>query len=94
MKAPRKFFEPLAIGAPRPYFELPAAARAHDPFRSAAQRKVRAKVGELAAQVDVVLGNLEDAIPMRPRRTRVKVSSRWHRRMILARRGSGFASTR
>ena len=24
MKAPRKFFEPLAIGAPRPLLELPS----------------------------------------------------------------------
>lgn len=37
-----------------------AAAVEYMPYNE----KVRAKVGELAAQVDVVLGNLDDAIPI------------------------------
>jgi malyl-CoA/(S)-citramalyl-CoA lyase len=64
MKAPRKFFEPLAIGAPRPYFELPARLERMIHFVPPHNAKLRAKVVELAAQVDVVLGNLEDAIPI------------------------------
>ena len=64
MKAPRKFFAPLAIGAPRPYAELPARLERMIHFVPPHNEKVRAKVGELVRQVDVVLGNLEDAIPI------------------------------
>ena len=64
MKAPRKFFEPLAIGAPAPLRELPARLERMIHFVPPHNEKVRAKVAELAPQVDVVLGNLEDAIPI------------------------------
>jgi malyl-CoA/(S)-citramalyl-CoA lyase len=64
MKAPRKFFEPLAIGAPHPLMEIPARLERMIHFVPPHNDKVRAKVGELATQVDVVLGNLEDAIPI------------------------------
>jgi malyl-CoA/(S)-citramalyl-CoA lyase len=64
MKAPRKIFEPLAIGAPRPYRELPSRLERMIHFVPPHIEKVRAKAGELAGQVDVVLGNLEDAIPI------------------------------
>ena len=64
MKAPRKYFEPLAIGAPAPMRDLPARLERMIHFVPPHNEKVRAKVGELAGQVDVVLGNLEDAIPI------------------------------
>ena len=64
MKAPRKYFEPLAIGAPRPLLELPSRLERMIHFVPPHNEKVRAKAGELAGQVDVVLGNLEDAIPV------------------------------
>jgi malyl-CoA/(S)-citramalyl-CoA lyase len=64
MKSPRKVFEPLAIGAPRPYLELPSKLERMIHFVPPHIEKVRAKAGELAGQVDVVLGNLEDAIPI------------------------------
>jgi malyl-CoA/(S)-citramalyl-CoA lyase len=64
MKAPRKFFEPLAIGAPAPLRELPARLERMIHFVPPHNEKVRAKVAELAPQVDVVLGNLEDAVPI------------------------------
>ncbi len=64
MKAPRKIFEPLAIGAPRPYLELPSRLERMIHFVPPHIEKLRAKAGELAGQVDVVLGNLEDAIPI------------------------------
>ena len=64
MKAPRKFFEPLAIGSPRPLAELPARLERMIHFVPPQNEKMRGKVGELAKQVDVVLGNLEDAIPI------------------------------
>ncbi|MBV8440870.1 MAG: CoA ester lyase [Hyphomicrobiales bacterium] len=64
MKTPRKYFEPLAIGAPRPLLELPSRLERMIHFVPPHNEKVRAKAGELAGQVDVVLGNLEDAIPV------------------------------
>jgi malyl-CoA/(S)-citramalyl-CoA lyase len=64
MKAPRKYFDPLAIGAPRPFLELPSRLERMIHFVPPHNEKVRAKVGELIGQVDVVLGNLEDAIPL------------------------------
>jgi malyl-CoA/(S)-citramalyl-CoA lyase len=64
MKPPRKFFEPLALGAPAPLRELPARLERMIHFVPPHLDKLRAKVPELARQVDVVLGNLEDAIPV------------------------------
>ncbi len=63
MKLPRNFFKPLAIGAPEPLRELPPRLERMIHFVPPHIEKVRAKVPELVAQVDVVLGNLEDAIP-------------------------------
>src|SRR3954468_11382635 len=63
MKLPRPFFKPLAIGAPEPVRELPVRLERMIHFVPPHLPKIRAKVPELIAQVDVVLGNLEDAIP-------------------------------
>jgi malyl-CoA/(S)-citramalyl-CoA lyase len=63
MKLPRNFFKPLAIGAPAPLRELPVKLERMIHFVPPQVEKLRAKVPELIAQVDVVLGNLEDAIP-------------------------------
>ncbi|KFC61545.1 Citrate lyase beta subunit [Bosea sp. LC85] len=63
-KTPRQFFRPLAIGAPEPWRELPLKLERMIHFVPPHLEKVRAKVGELAGQVDIVLGNLEDAIPV------------------------------
>ena len=63
MKLPRNFFKPLALGAPAPLRELPVRLERMIHFVPPHIEKVRAKVPELIAQVDVVLGNLEDAIP-------------------------------
>ena len=62
-KTPRAFFKPLALGAPQPRREPPARVERAIHFVPPHLEKVRAKVGEVARQVDVVLGNLEDAIP-------------------------------
>ena len=64
MKPPRQFYQPLAIGAPAPLRELPVRLERMIHFVPPQVEKVRAKVPELAKQVDVVLGNLEDAIPV------------------------------
>jgi malyl-CoA/(S)-citramalyl-CoA lyase len=63
MKLPRNFYKPLAIGAPAPPRELPVRLERMIHFVPPHVEKMRAKVGELIAQVDVVLGNLEDAVP-------------------------------
>jgi malyl-CoA/(S)-citramalyl-CoA lyase len=64
MKLPRQFFAPLAIGAPAPMRELPVRLERMIHFVPPHLDKLRAKVPQLVAQVDVVLGNLEDAIPV------------------------------
>src|SRR5580704_10638559 len=63
MKLPRNFFKALAIGAPAPLRELPLKLERMIHFVPPHIEKVRARVPELVHQVDVVLGNLEDAIP-------------------------------
>ncbi len=63
MKLPRNFFKPLATGAPAPMRELPVRLERMIHFVPPHIEKVTAKVPQLAREVDVVLGNLEDAIP-------------------------------
>lgn len=62
-KPPRHFFAPLASGAPDPIRELPVKLERMVHFVPAHLEKVRAKASEMAGQVDVLLANLEDAIP-------------------------------
>ncbi|MBV6657270.1 MAG: CoA ester lyase [Devosiaceae bacterium] len=62
-KTPHAFFRPLAIGAPEPFREQPTRVERMIHFVPPHIEKVVAKVGSLIDQVDVVLGNLEDAIP-------------------------------
>jgi malyl-CoA/(S)-citramalyl-CoA lyase len=64
VKLPRQFFAPLTIGAPAPLRELPVRLERMIHFVPPHLEKLRAKVPELVRQVDVVLGNLEDAIPI------------------------------
>jgi malyl-CoA/(S)-citramalyl-CoA lyase len=63
MKLPRDFFKPLALGAPTPLRELPVKLERMIHFVPPHIEKMRMKVPELISQVDVVLGNLEDAVP-------------------------------
>jgi len=63
MKTPRGFFKPLAIGAPQPLRELPVRVERMIHFVPTHLEKITAKVPETAKGVDVILGNLEDAIP-------------------------------
>src|SRR5262245_27565583 len=62
-RTPAKHFAPLAVGAPEPYRQLPVRLERMIHFVPPYIEKIRARVGELISQVDVVLGNLEDAIP-------------------------------
>lgn len=63
IKTPHAFFRPLAIGAPQPFIEPPARVERMIHFVPPHIDKVVAKFGALIPKVDVVLGNLEDAIP-------------------------------
>jgi malyl-CoA/(S)-citramalyl-CoA lyase len=63
MKLANQFYRRLAIGAPAPLRELPVKVERMIHFVPPHVEKMRAKVPEIAKQVDVVLGNLEDAIP-------------------------------
>jgi malyl-CoA/(S)-citramalyl-CoA lyase len=63
MKSPRSFYQPLAIGAPAPLRELPVRLERMIHFIPPHVEKLTAKLPELIRDVDVVLGNLEDAVP-------------------------------
>ena len=64
MRSPKDFFSPLAIGAPEPVREIPVRPARMIHFLDPSNPKMVAKVPDMAAQVDVLLGNLEDAIPV------------------------------
>ncbi|MBF0602488.1 MAG: CoA ester lyase [Nitrospirae bacterium] len=64
MKTPGAFYKPLAIGAPMPMRELPVTLERTIHFLPPHNEKMRAKAGDMAKNVDVLLGNLEDAIPI------------------------------
>jgi malyl-CoA/(S)-citramalyl-CoA lyase len=63
IRTPAKHFAPLAIGAPEPFRALPVRLERMIHFVPPHNEKIRAKIKDIAGQVDVVLGNLEDAIP-------------------------------
>tara|TARA_B100000676_G_C18038863_1_gene823562 strand:- start:522 stop:1568 length:1047 start_codon:yes stop_codon:yes gene_type:complete len=63
-KTPASFYKPLAIGAPEPMRELPLALERTIHFLPPHNEKICAKVAGIIPQVDVLLGNLEDAIPI------------------------------
>jgi malyl-CoA/(S)-citramalyl-CoA lyase len=63
MKLPARFYRPLAIGAPAPFRELPVTLERMIHFFPPHVDKMRVKVPDMIGKVDVLLGNLEDAIP-------------------------------
>ncbi|MFN3373801.1 MAG: HpcH/HpaI aldolase/citrate lyase family protein, partial [Chloroflexus sp.] len=63
-KLARNFYQPLAIGAPQPMRELPVRPERVVHFFPPHIEKIRARIPEVAKQVDVLCGNLEDAIPV------------------------------
>jgi malyl-CoA/(S)-citramalyl-CoA lyase len=62
MRSPRDFLKPLAIGAPEPVRDIPVKPSRMIHFFDPSNPKMIAKLPELARQVDILLGNLEDAI--------------------------------
>ncbi|HYQ90781.1 MAG TPA: CoA ester lyase [Candidatus Competibacteraceae bacterium] len=63
LRSPRDFFKPKAVGAPEPLREIPVRPSRMIHFFDPSNAKMAAKVGDIAKQVDIMLGNLEDAVP-------------------------------
>ena len=64
MRSPKDFFAPLAVGAPEPRREIPFPPSRMVHFFPPHLEKLTAKLPEIAPTTDILLGNLEDAIPM------------------------------
>ena len=62
-KPARAFYKPLAIGAPQPLTEITPRLERMIHFFPPHVQKMRDRVPGMIADVDVLLGNLEDAIP-------------------------------
>ena len=63
MRNPRDFGKPLAAGAPAPLLEIPVKPSRMIHFFDPSNEKMAAKLPEIAKQTDILLGNLEDAVP-------------------------------
>jgi malyl-CoA/(S)-citramalyl-CoA lyase len=64
MRNPRAFGRPLAVGAPEPLLELPVTPSRMIHFFDPSNEKMAAKLPDVARQADILLGNLEDAVPV------------------------------
>jgi malyl-CoA/(S)-citramalyl-CoA lyase len=64
LRNPRDFFQPLAIGAPEPLREIPVKPSRMIHFLDFSNEKMVAKAADIAQSTDILLGNLEDAIPV------------------------------
>jgi malyl-CoA/(S)-citramalyl-CoA lyase len=64
VRNPRDFLKPLAVGAPDPVGEIPVKPSRMIHFFDASNEKMVAKLPDTAAKADIVLGNLEDAVPV------------------------------
>src|SRR5690349_22041831 len=61
-RSAKDFFRPLAVGAPTPLTEIPARPSRAIHFFDPSNEKMAAKIPQMVGTVDVLLGNLEDAI--------------------------------
>ena len=61
-KSPKDFFAPLAVGAPAPLREIPARPSRAIHFFDPSNPKMVDKIPQMVGSVDVLLGNLEDAV--------------------------------
>ncbi len=64
MRNPRDFFQPQAIGAPEPLREIPVKPSRMIHFLDFSNEKMVAKAADIATRTDILLGNLEDAVPV------------------------------
>jgi malyl-CoA/(S)-citramalyl-CoA lyase len=62
MRNPRSFANPLAVGAPDPLLEIPVTPSRMIHFFDPSNEKMAAKLPDIAATTDILLGNLEDAV--------------------------------
>jgi malyl-CoA/(S)-citramalyl-CoA lyase len=60
----RDFLKPLAIGAPAPPAEIPVKPSRMIHFLDFSNEKMVAKAADIATKTDILLGNLEDAVPV------------------------------
>jgi malyl-CoA/(S)-citramalyl-CoA lyase len=61
-KSAKDFFRPLAVGAPEPLREIPTRPSRAIHFFDPSNAKMATKVPGMVGTVDVLLGNLEDAV--------------------------------
>ncbi|WP_372735909.1 CoA ester lyase [Nocardioides sp.] len=61
-RSAKDFFRPLAVGAPEPLREIPARPSRAIHFFDPSNAKMAAKIPAMVGTVDVLLGNLEDAV--------------------------------
>src|SRR5947208_15498413 len=64
MGSTRDVFEPLAIDAPEPVRDIPFLPSRMIHFLDFSNEKMVSKVPDIAPTVDILLGNLEDAVPV------------------------------
>src|SRR5919112_1216429 len=62
LRSAKDFFRPLAVGAPEPLREIPARPSRAIHFFDPSNEKMASKIPGMVGKVDVLLGNLEDAI--------------------------------
>jgi malyl-CoA/(S)-citramalyl-CoA lyase len=63
MRSPRDFLKPQAVGAPAPVAEIPVKPSRMIHFFDPSNEKMAAKLPDIAKKTDILLGNLEDAVP-------------------------------
>ena len=94
MRNPRDFFKPLAIDAPEPAREIPFKPSRMIHFLDFSNEKMVAKVPDIAPTVDILLGNLEDAVPLGRKEAARAGLIRVGREMELGRHGAVDARER
>ena len=98
MRSAKDFFAPLAVGAPTPLREIPARPSRAIHFFDPSNAKMASKIPDMVGKVDVLLGNLEDAIKadnkLAAREGLVKIARDTADLVRAARRSCGRGSTR
>jgi malyl-CoA/(S)-citramalyl-CoA lyase len=64
LRSPRDFFKAKVVGAPEPLREIPVRPSRMIHFFDPSNAKMATKVPDIAKKVDIMLGNLEDAVPI------------------------------
>lgn len=62
MRSPKAFYMPLAVGAPAPVRDIPFRPSRMIHFFDPGNERMAAKVPSMVGTVDILLGNLEDAV--------------------------------